>query len=299
MGAVFATADIGSNTVHLLVADVTGTSIRRIVNESEWLNLGQIVSREGKIPRVASDRLLSVLTKYKNLSVAQGAKKVYVFATEAMRVAQNHDDVLARIKSNTGIKVELISSVREAELSWRGALVDCGGSFPATLVEIGGGSVQVATFSPEGLRSQVSLPLGTGRLLAQVPLEYPIGSFGLGLLQSAIEDQLQLDNLGHRTRLVGSGGVIRGLWRALHPDGERKLDRRELEYLIWSASRLEVGQIAARFNVRLQRAQTLLPGALTLLKIMERLEDDEIIVSEFGVREGAILEASSKKSVKK
>jgi exopolyphosphatase / guanosine-5'-triphosphate,3'-diphosphate pyrophosphatase len=91
-------------------------------------------------------------------------------------------------------------------------------------------------------------------------------------------------------RGVASGGVARGLWRAIHPDGEKRLFKEELDYIIWAATRLPVDRIVARFTVKQKRAQTLLPGALVYRALMEHFGLAEIAISEFGVREGAILE---------
>ena len=89
---------------------------------------------------------------------------------------------------------------------------------------------------------------------------------------------------------MASGGVARGLWRALHPDGEKRLHRAELEYLAWSVQRLTIDRAINRFGVKAKRVGTLLPGAMVYLALMERFDLTEMSVSEFGVREGAILE---------
>jgi exopolyphosphatase/guanosine-5'-triphosphate,3'-diphosphate pyrophosphatase len=99
--------------------------------------------------------------------------------------------------------------------------------------------------------------------------------------------------------VVASGGVIRGLWRAVHPDGEKKVFREELEFLRWTTARMPVDRIGSRFGVKQRRAQTLLPGSLVYLALMEKFGVSEITVSEFGVREGAILEMAKGRNTKK
>ncbi|MBL8049187.1 MAG: hypothetical protein JNJ45_10955 [Chthonomonas sp.] len=294
MGMVLAAADIGSNTVHLLVADVNGSVQRRLANESEWLSLGEVVSRERRIPDTDADRLVGVLARYKAICTTFKAQKLYVFATEAMRVAENHDAVLQRIKKEVGVTVDLIPSHREAELSWRGTQLDCSTPEPAALVEIGGGSVQVAVVQRGALTHQVSLPLGTGRLIEQTGLVYPCPPDRLDRLGRLIDAELmRVADFPRVNSMVVSGGVGRGIWRALHPDGLRDIVLPEVKYLEWAAARLTASQGAARFNVRLKRGQTLVPGAMVFRKIMERLDIDHFVVSEFGVREGAIMELAA------
>jgi exopolyphosphatase/guanosine-5'-triphosphate,3'-diphosphate pyrophosphatase len=83
--------------------------------------------------------------------------------------------------------------------------------------------------------------------------------------------------------------VGRGLWRALHPDGEKRIAAFELEYLRRSTESLTVERVSNRFNVKMRRAGTLFVGSVLMLKIMEKLGVESVILSEFGVREGAIL----------
>jgi len=89
MGRVLATADIGSNTAHLLVADVTGDRMKRLANLSEWLSLGEVVSRLGRIPKPLEDQLVTSLAGFKRAATQLKAERLYVFATEAMRQAEN------------------------------------------------------------------------------------------------------------------------------------------------------------------------------------------------------------------
>lgn len=294
MGRILAAADIGSNTVHMLVAEVNATGIRRIRNDSEWLSLGEVVSRLGEIPPDIEARLIEALRIYK--TVAQGAKAqaLYCFATEAMRIAANHAEVLQRIEKQTKIKVELIAPRREAELSLRGTTLDSNGGEPAVLVEVGGGSAQVAQCQGRTVIDDVSLPVGTGKLIASSGLTYPCTKKQLASLSQIVNEALdQLKGLEPAVRIVASGGVARGIWRALHPDGERTLALQELEYIEWAAQRLNIDQICLRFGVKQKRAATMVPGSMVYSRIMKKLNQNFLTVSEFGVREGAVLEMAA------
>lgn len=291
MGKIFATADIGSNTVHLLIAEKNSDSLQRVRNESDWQSLGQIVTQYGFIPPDAQDRLISTLKSYSAAAALARAEKFYVFATEAMRIADNHSAVLKRIKKEVGVRVELISGRREAELGLEGALLDTDPKWPFLLVEVGGGSAQVARCENGLITHEVSLPLGTGRLISDIGLESPPTSGQVQHLVEFVDRNLEAVNeFGSARSIVACGGVARGLIRALHPDGEKNLHRIEVEFLAWSASRSSVQQLSARFNVKSKRAATLLPGSGVYGAILRKFDMVEMTVSEFGVREGAILE---------
>jgi exopolyphosphatase/guanosine-5'-triphosphate,3'-diphosphate pyrophosphatase len=132
--------------------------------------------------------------------------------------------------------------------------------------------------------------LGTGRLIAEAEIRYPCSELSLRRAQTYIDRTLAKCTIECQAELaVVSGGVARGLWRALHPDGEKMLQLEEVQYMAWSSSKLPRDRIVTRFNVKNRRAGTLLPGALVYKALMERFRLDHIMVSEFGIREGAVL----------
>jgi exopolyphosphatase/guanosine-5'-triphosphate,3'-diphosphate pyrophosphatase len=291
VGQILAAADIGSNSVHLLVAETNGSKLRRLVNESVWLQLGEVVSREGHLPESCLRDLLSVLRDFKEQAKRHRSSGFYVFATEAIRIAANRDEALDRIAKEVGIQVELITGRREAELSLRGTLVDTRERSPMLLVEVGGGSAQVALCHGTSIDKERSLPIGSGKLLVESGLHYPARPGELEKLSDLVDQRLSsLVDFESPQSIVGSGGVARGLIRALHRDGDRRLAIEEIDYLCWAASRLSIDMVMARFNVKPNRAKTLVPGALVFSKILRIFDKGEMTVSEFGVREGAILE---------
>ncbi len=291
MPRVLAAIDIGSNTTHLLVASVDTGAVKRLTNESDWLSLGEIVSRTGEIPHATADKVIQSLDEFKRRAKVNGASGVYIFATEAMRAARNHVELLDKIKDRVGIEIDLISPQREAELSLKGVGIDSAGTSPMLMIEVGGGSAQIARCVDGQITHEVSLPIGTGRLIAQAGVVYPSNAVTVHKIEEAIVSALsRVDMPSDTVRVVVSGGVARGLWRALHPDGDRVLSLPELEYLSWASSRLTVDEICARFNVKTKRAATLLPGSIVYRLLLERFEHQEMLVSQYGVREGAILE---------
>ncbi len=294
MARVFAAADIGSNTAHLLVAATDGELVMRLDNLNEWIALGEVVARRGEIPTENIDELISAITEFKNVASSRRAVGLYVFATEALRSASNSTAILKRIKSDTGITVELIEPKREAEFSLSGVFLDCRDANPGLLFEVGGGSAQIAHIKSGKILAEASVALGTGRIIAESGLRNPCPPDALGAANRLIQERLDACPIPAEDGQVAvvSGGVARGLWRALHPDGEKRLAVEEIEYLAWATGRLPVDRIVDRFDVKTKRAGTLLAGALIYSALMRRFRLRELVVSEFGVREGAILELS-------
>ena len=290
MGRLLSAVDIGSNTIHLLVAEADADGVRKVAESSEWLGLGEAVGRKGEISTVEADAVVKTLNNYKRISRTERAEGWYVFGTEALRKAKNSKSLLKRLKSELGMEVDLITSDREAELGLRGTLVDCGGTESALFVEVGGGSAQVAEIANDRLVSDRSLAIGTGALMAKLDLAHPCEHFKVDSLRSVVGEALQEALVSFEPeRMIVSGGVGRGIWRALHADGDRMIHREELDYLIWATPRLTTQQIIERFRVKAKRASTLLPGAIIFRTIMEAYKMDEMLISRYGVREGAIL----------
>jgi exopolyphosphatase/guanosine-5'-triphosphate,3'-diphosphate pyrophosphatase len=293
---VLAAVDIGSNTVHLLIAQADSEGLQKISESSEWLGLGEIVGRTGEIGLSTLDLVVRTLREFKRQAKVENAGGWYVFGTEALRKASNSKSVLKRLRAEIGVSVDLITSDREAELGLRGASIDSGGARTSIFVEVGGGSAQIAEVRGERIISDKSLPIGTGALSAKIDYSCPCDSARVAELRAFVEGQLHAIGSNFRPeRLVVSGGVGRGLWRALHPDGDRWLRAEELDYLVWSTQRLTPEEIIARFRVKPKRAATLLPGSIIFQTIMNLYKVDSMLVSRFGVREGAILEMNEGK----
>lgn len=291
MTKTFAAADIGSNTAHLLVAATDGDLVMRIDNVNEWIPLGEVVTRHGEVPKETLEMLVLAMKEFRRVATSHKADRFYVFATEGLRMAKNHKFVIERIAKEAGVQVHIISPEQEARFSCRGSELDSKNLIPSVMIEVGGGSVQVANLKDHEIVSQTSLPLGTGRLIAESGLLSPCPDYALRAAKTYINRVLAKSDLQPVEGLaVLSGGVARGLWRALHPDGEKHLSKYELEYLKKSVEKLAADRIISRFNVKPKRAGTLLPGSLVYLALMEKLHISEAFVSTFGVREGAILE---------
>jgi len=196
----------------------------------------------------------------------------------------------------TGVKVDVITPRREAELSLSGMLLDTRNYGAEMMFEVGGGSAQIGRVSKNKMVEEESLPLGTGRIIAESGLRNPCPDYALSAAINYIDSVLSGSRIeGAASIGVASGGVGRGLWRALHPDSEKVIALEELDYIVWSCTRLPTDRIVARFGVKQKRAGTLLPGALVYRALMRRYGLRDLAVSEFGIREGAVLEMSAGK----
>src|SRR5690242_12069973 len=112
-----AALDLGSNSFHLLVADVhpDGT-FESITREKEMLRLGDEVSRHGRITDGTLAHAVDTVRRFKRIADADGAVEVIAKATSAIRSAENGSDVVDRLEEETGVDIEVISGLEEARL---------------------------------------------------------------------------------------------------------------------------------------------------------------------------------------
>lgn len=148
-----AVIDIGSGSVRLLLDGQKTTKMTK---------LGEGLNSTGILAPQAMDRTILVVKEFVELSKAR-TKDIYAFATEAVRAAQNRGEFLKKVQDECGIKVEVISGFEEAEIALMGA---CPFGY-ATVIDIGGASVEIISGGYDEMKFVKSLPLGMVRLTEQ------------------------------------------------------------------------------------------------------------------------------------
>lgn len=160
--------DVGSNTVHLLVVDAhPGARPLPAHSHKAELRLAQLLDDDGSIGPDGIDRLVAVVHEALQAAEDKGVEELLPFATSAVRDARNADDVLGRVRDETGVELQVLSGEEEAKLTFLAARRWFGWSSGKLLViDIGGGSLEIAYGLDEEPDAAVSLPLGAGRLTA-------------------------------------------------------------------------------------------------------------------------------------
>src|SRR5262245_3314217 len=294
--APLAVVDLGSNSGrvlvvrlnelgHLDVLESEGTPLRLVHELNESSSLGESVIQ----------RTLEALRGFHAIARGAGAENVYVVATAAVREASNGDAFVQRLRCETGLDISIISGEAEARYGFLGALY----GVPADrgmLVDIGGGSVQLARFRDRALEQSWSLPLGALRLSDRFLLSDPPSGGEQRRLEDYVRRSLTdagVPRLDADDVVVGTGGSIRNL---------AKLDRRR-DYPIprlhgYHLTRRAVANLAHRLAAQpdAQRAQmpglntsrfdSIVGGALCLRVMLDALGVSGMLVSGHGLREG-------------
>jgi exopolyphosphatase/guanosine-5'-triphosphate,3'-diphosphate pyrophosphatase len=169
-----AAIDCGTNSIRLLVADVTtgfdgALALRDVHRETRIVRLGQGVDATGELRPEALERTRSALADYTAVLLRKGAERVRMVATSATRDARNRDDFFGMVRTTLGVEAEVISGDEEAQLSFTGAVGDLDpDDGPFVVVDVGGGSTELVVGTLEtdevAIRAARSVDIGSVRI---------------------------------------------------------------------------------------------------------------------------------------
>lgn len=296
--ARYATIDIGTNSVLLLVAERSpGGGFTPVVERAEITRLGRGVDQTKRLLPEAIDDTLRVVKAFADEARALGAEAIAVSATSAARDAQNGAELLREAKERAGVEVEILSGDLEAALSYAAAQADLGGDGPLVMVDIGGGSTEVVFGRGQELSHRRSIDVGSVRLTERFVRSDPPSKAEREALEAHLFRAFaELPAPPAGFRLVGIAGTVTTLYavhRAIEPyDGARvhgqvmtKDEVREV------TDRLYALPLATRRTLpglQPKRADVIPAGGSILLCAMERLCAERCIVSDRGLRWGLL-----------
>jgi exopolyphosphatase/guanosine-5'-triphosphate,3'-diphosphate pyrophosphatase len=295
--------DIGSNTLHLLVVDAHpgGPPLPAFSHKVE-LSLAAHLERNNTLSVLGEERLTEVVAEALQLAEDKGVEDFIAFATSAVRDAGNADDVLARIQRQTGASIRVLSGENEARLTFLAARRWFGWSAGRLLVlDIGGGSLEVAMGQDEEPEAVMSLPLGAGRLTRDWFTADPPPRQEVRALRRHVRAEIArlagpLRRGGAVDQAVGTSKTFRQLARiaGAAPSSEGFYVRRFLRHGDVSqwAERLcamDRGQRARLPGVSEVRAAQMPAGAIVADAVLDLMSIDQLEICPWALREGVIL----------
>ncbi|MEU4687162.1 Ppx/GppA phosphatase family protein [Streptomyces xinghaiensis] len=295
--------DVGSNTVHLLVVDAhPGARPLPAHSHKAELRLAELLDERGAIGDAGVDRLVAVVGEALQAAEDKGVEEVLPFATSAVREAPNADEVLARVAGETGVRLTVLSGEEEAKLTFLAARRWFGWSAGKLLVlDIGGGSLEVAYGVDEEPDRAVSLPLGAGRLTAARLPGDPPEPEDVRALRRHVRAEIarivgEFSRLGTPDHVVATSKTFKQLARiagaARSAEGvhvQRLLSRAALEEWVPKLATMTAERRAELPGVSAGRAPQLLAGALVAEAAMDLFGVDELEICPWALREGLIL----------
>ena len=295
--------DIGSNTVHLLLVDAHyGAAPIPASKKKIPLRLAENLEADGSIAEVAVAQLIQFIIDGQQLAEDLGATHLMAFATSAIRDAPNGQQVLDRISEKTGLLVEVLSGEDEARMTFLAVRRWFGWSSGRLLVvDIGGGSLELASGTDEEPDVALSLPLGAGRMTRDFLASDPPRPEEIRALRKHARVQIAevvglIRRAGEPRRVVATSKTLKQLARiagaASSTEGiyvERVLSAVAVRQLVESLSTLNVAERSSLPGVSAGRAAQLLAGALVAEAAIDLLDASELVVCPWALREGLIL----------
>ena len=295
--------DVGSNTVHMLVVDAhPGAQPLPAFSHKVDLSLSAYLEPNGTLSTAGEKRLTEVVADALVIAEDKGVEDFLAFATSAVRDAANGDEMLARIQERTGAHIRVLSGESEAKLTFLAARRWFGWSSGRLLVvDIGGGSLEIAAGLNEDPEAVVSLPLGAGRLTRDWFTADPPPHKEARALRRHVRAQIarlagDLRRGGTVDHAVGTSKTFRQLARiaGAAPSSEGFYVRRFLKHSdvgLW-ADRLATMASAERARlpgVSEGRAPQMLAGAIVADAVMDLMGVSQLEICPWALREGVIL----------
>lgn len=293
--------DIGSNSGRIIVVRVTADGHLEILSDARvGLRLMRDINASGRLGPDALERTVAALHDFMAVAAGAGARRTVALATAAVREASNGAEFVTLLRARTNLDVRVIGGDEEARLAFSGAV----NGLPiehGMLIDVGGGSLELAHFRSRRAQRSWTLPLGALRLTDAFLGGDPPRPSEIAALQDHVTAMLReagVESLAEDERLVGTGGTIRNL---------AKMHRATITYPIprlhgYTVGRKPLRELVSRIAGRPLSRRTTLPGlsgdradsiaggALVVQAAMETLSASDLTVSGQGLREGVVYE---------
>lgn len=295
--------DVGSNTIHLLVVDahLGGRPLPAAKVKFE-LRLAELLDGDGSLPEKGATALLDAVRHANAVADGMGVEAFLAFATSAVRDATNGEQVLDRIREETGVKLEIMSGQEEARLTFLAARRWFGwGAGRLLVLDIGGGSLEFAAGNEEQPDVAISLPLGAGRLTRDWLNRDRPDAKALRDLRKHVRKELakcasEFERGGEPDRVVATSKTFRALARiggaapyVAGPYVRRTLRREDVRGFAERLAKMRPAERAALPGVSPGRAPQLPAGAIVADAAMEMLGVSELELCPWALREGLLL----------
>jgi exopolyphosphatase/guanosine-5'-triphosphate,3'-diphosphate pyrophosphatase len=291
--------DVGSNTVHLQVVDTSpGARPNPTFNYKEELRLTQYINEDNLVSDEGIEKLRSAIKRAIEQSASVQTQELLPFATSALREASNGEKIISSINKDFHIDLQVLTGEEEAKLTFLAARRWFGWSSGRLLViDIGGGSLEMAAGVDESPEIATSLPLGAGRLTKEFLKGDPYTDKSLRALRDHIENKLEqilpsLVKHQESDRAIATSKTLRTLARLSGDwfDGTGKnITVEAIRKISAKLSEMDENTRAKLPGVSENRASQIVAGSLVAESVMRNLDIKELEICPWALREGVVL----------
>ena len=293
-----AAIDVGTNSIHMIIAEEERHGYRVIDKERQMVQLGRNSLAGKPLTEDAIERGVSTLRTMAEIARRREVDDIVAVATSAVREAPNRRKFINEVKRTAGIDLRVISGEEEADYIYRAvrSAVDFHGG-TALSVDIGGGSVEMIVGTSSEVFLTGSEPAGALRIAQKFGLNDAVDDDQLKECRRAVRKLLKktlarISTLGFDFTIGTSGTIVTLASLASDPDavssGLRWLTLARLRELIAALAPLPAADRARKFSLDQKRAETILAGAIVLEQIMRGLDLERLRACDTALREGIV-----------
>lgn len=283
---LFASIDIGSNAIRLLFANVYLTDQNSPTAAKATLvriplRLGEDVFKIGKISDERIEKLIKTIKAFKLLIDVYQPIAIEACATAAMREASNNNEIIERIKTETGLEVRIIDGLEEASIIRSSNNINFNTEYDLTIyIDVGGGSTEISILKNNKFIKCNSFNIGTVRILNKK-------------VEKEVWDELKdwlsgFKNDFGRINCIGTGGNINRLTKLYGDQVENTINFLQLQFAYKQLKNIPLKERIEKMGLRPDRADVIVPAAKIFLTIMKSAGIELIIAPKVGLADGLI-----------
>jgi len=283
----YAAIDIGSNAIRMLVSNVIKYKNKNIILKNALIRvpirLGEDSFTTGTIKKKNKKRIIKSMKAFNILMKVHGVKKYLAYATSALREAKNGNEVIKKVLTESGIKIEIIDGKKEAKIISKTNVFDFGGNDKTFLyIDVGGGSTEFSILKNGKRIDSRSFKIGTVRIL----------NVGVSddLWQQAEKWVKEKTNDYKKIYILGTGGNINKLHKIANIKDNRPITYLTLNALYSKLNKMTYEERIVELGLNPDRSDVILPAAQLFLRALNWSGAKVIYVPKIGLSDGMILE---------
>jgi exopolyphosphatase / guanosine-5'-triphosphate,3'-diphosphate pyrophosphatase len=291
-----AAIDIGSNTVHMVIMDQTTSKLpTHLSSDSVILQLGALITKQRTLPPKVYRKLRRTLNHFVHRAAKANAENVLIVATQAMRELRQGPQLLARLSKDVGVPVHMISSDQEAKLGYLGVKSELRSRESQLIIDSGGASTELTLTTGLTPIARASIPLGAAVLSTHLHNDPPEAFEVVRLMIPIIKALNQAPTSKPPVSALLTGGTAHHLLAVAKANPSR-LSRHDLQKAMRRLLRHPAKKIAKKFDMEVERAHLLVPGALLLTALLDHYALDHLRITARGLRDGMVMAFARNKS---
>jgi exopolyphosphatase/guanosine-5'-triphosphate,3'-diphosphate pyrophosphatase len=291
-----AAIDIGSNAIRLVIAEPSQLGFHILKKVRAPIRLGKDVFSRGEIGKSIWNEASRAFREFADLLRSYQVSKVKAVATSALREARNRNAFVDLISVETGIFIEIVDGVREAQLIHTAVTKELHlDKYRALLIDIGGGSVELTISDNGSMISTHSFPFGTVRTINQLKKRKLRESALQSLIAEYLEPLAHFLQSQHITKFdfaIGTGGNLEALAKLkpllLNQDSRTMLSLKDVNEILQRLTLIPTKQRVRNLNMRPDRADVILPATLVVQMILQLANIQKLLIPGVGLKDGIL-----------